>query len=813
MTGVLTDLRFALRGLIKNRGFAIVAILSLALGIGANTTIFTLIRALFLRPLPVRDPGALVAVFTTDAATPGLLLASYPNYRDYRDHNTVFSNLLLYSPVAVSLTGRGEPKMLMAHLVTGNYFDTLGVQPALGRSFLAAEDGAPGGPGVAVISYPLWQRLYAGDPAVLGRVIELNGRPYAIVGVAPDGFAGLNQLAGCDIFLPLSTYPVTYPSPALVTSRRGLLFFAAGRLKPGVSVPQAEAGMNSLAQELEREFPRDNQGRRIRLTSLAESSMDARTRPVVSRSGILLIVISSLVLLIGCGNVANLLLARAAGRGKEIALRMALGASCARLVCQLLTESLLLALAGGIVGLVVARWARDLLWAVRGPTFKYAGFALDLDTPVILFNLAVSVATGILFGLAPALRATQTDLATDLKERAGGTSRGAGRVRSALVVAQVCLALVSLIGAGLFVRSIRDAGQIDPGFEAPHLAAVSYNVNDQGYNEARGRDFHERALERAVAVPGVLSATISKDVPFRVSTRRGVLMAGDPVGPGAQPRPTLTSVIWPGYFHTLGIPLLRGRDFTALDTKSTPRVVIVNETAAAAFWPGQNPIGKTITFAGEGVPVEVVGIARTANYQGLAEPPRTLVYLSFLQYYFPTAVIYIRTAGDPAPVVAAVRRELQPLDRNLMLQAESMEDSIRNLLWAQRFSAWLLTIFGALALLLSVIGIYGVIAYSVRQRRREIGVRMAIGATPSDVQFMVLGEGVRLITLGVIAGSILALAVAGSVESMLFLKSSRDVFTFTLMPAILTLVGIAACWVPAIRSSHADPALALRDEG
>jgi predicted permease len=571
--------------------------------------------------------------------------------------------------------------------------------------------------------------------------------------------------------------------------------------------------MNSVAQELERQFPHDNHGRRIRLTPLAEAAMDARTRPLVSRFGVLLMIISSLVLLIGCGNVANLLLARAAGRGKEIALRMAIGASRFRLIRQLLTESVVLAVCGGLAGLLVARWARDLLWSLRGPTFEHAGFELELDRPVFLFNLAVSVATGILFGLAPALRATQTDLAADLKERAGGGLRGAGAIRSTLVVAQVSLALVSLIGAGLFVRSLLDAHQIDPGFDAAHLASISYKVNDQGYNEARGREYHQRALDAAAAVPGVLSATISKDSPFRVSARRGLLLEGEDVGAGAQPHPTLTSVVWPGYFRTVGIPLLRGRDFSMMDAKTAPRVVIVNETAATAFWPGENPIGKHITFAGEGLPVEVVGIARTANYQNLGEPPQPLIYLSLVQYYFPTAVIYIRTANDPARVLSAVRRQLQPLDRNLMLDAKSLQESVRNLLWAQRFGATLLAVFGGLALLLSMIGIYGLIAYSVHQRRREMGIRMALGATPTDVQFLVLGEGVRLIAIGVIAGSILSLAAAGTVESMLFLKSSRDMFTFTLVPAVLTLVGVLACWVPAVRSSHTDPAITLHDEG
>jgi predicted permease len=541
--------------------------------------------------------------------------------------------------------------------------------------------------------------------------------------------------------------------------------------------------------------------------------MDARTRPVVSRFGLLLMIVSSLVLLIGCGNVANLLLARAAGRGKEIALRMAVGASRFRLVRQLLTESVVLAVCGGLAGILVARWTRDLLWSLRGPTFEHAGFELELDRPVFLFNLAVSVATGILFGLAPALRATQTNLAADLKERAGGGLRGAGAVRSTLVVAQVSLALVSLIGAGLFVRNLLDAHQIDPGFDTAHLASISYKVNDQGYDEARGREYHQRALDAAAAVPGVLSATISKDSPFHVSARRGLLFEGQDVGAGAQPHPTLTSVVWPGYFRTVGIPLLRGRDFIMMDTKTAPRVVIVNETAATAFWPGESPIGKHITFAGEGIPVEVVGIARTANYQNLGEPPQPLIYLSLVQYHFPTAVIYIRTANDPARVLSAVHRRLQRLDRNLMLDAKSLQESIRNLLWAQRFGATLLAVFGALALLLSMIGIYGVIAYSVHQRRREMGIRMALGATPADVQFLVLGGGIRLIAIGVIAGCILSLAAAGTVESMLFLKSSRDMFTFTLVPAVLTLVGVLACWAPAVRSSHTDPSITLHDEG
>jgi predicted permease len=814
MTGVLQDLRYAWRGLCKNRGFAAIAILSLALGIGANTTIFTMIRAIFLRQFPVQDPAALAALVTVEQQSAGVQQTSYPNYRDLRDRNAVFRSLLLYVPVAITLTGRGDPQPMMAQLVTANYFDTLGVHPLPGRGFLPEEDPGTNGPPVAVISHGLWQRLYMSNPRVIGRSIELNGRPYAIVGVAPEGFNGLNQLFGADVFLPFSTYPYTFPTPAMVSSRRAAMFFAVGRLRSGMGMRQAEDALQNVAQDLERQYPRENQGRRIKLTTVAEAAINQRTRPMVSRAGTLLMAISGLVLLVGCGNVASLLLARAAGRSREIALRLAVGASRQRLVQQLLTESLVLAAVGGVLGLVIARWARDLLWAFRGPSFEHASFKLQFDWAVLGFNLGVSLLTGLLFGMAPALRATRINLVDDLKERSAslsGSLRSVGATRSGLVVAQVALALVALVGAGLFLRSLRDAGRIDVGFEHEHLAIIVYNVNDQGYSQARGYEYHQRAVERAAALPGVLSASIARDVPLHVASQRGVRLEGRDAA-DAPSRPTLTSVIWPGYLHTLGIPLLRGRDFNALDAQSAPRVAIVNEAAAAAFWPGEDPIGKRISFANDPLPAEVVGLARTVNYQALAEAPQPLLYLALRQYYFPTATLYVRTAGDPAPVIAAVKRELQALDRNLMLQADTFDATIHDLLWSQRLSATLLTAFGLLALLLAVVGIYGVISYSVRQRSREMGIRMALGASPGEVQQMVLGEGVRLITFGVIAGSILALALAGSVESMLFLKSPRDMFTFTMVPALLTLVGTLACWVPARRSSRTDPAVALREE-
>ena len=812
LDGFLDDLRYALRGLGKNRGFASVAVLSLALGIGANTTIFTLLNAIFLRPLPVRDAAQLVAVNTTDPRIPGLLLCSYPNYLDYRDHNLVFSSLMLYSAVTVNLTGRGDPQLLMGQLVSANYFTTLGVDPVLGRGF-RSEDDVPGAAPVVVISHRLWLRLFDGNRDVARRAIEISGRSYSIVGVAPEGFAGVIQLNGADVFLPFSAYPRVYPLPGLVAQRRALLFPVVGRLKPGESVRQGESALESLAQELERQYPRENQGRRVRLTTVREAAINARMRPVMSQAGAVLMTISALVLLIACGNVANLLLARATGRHKEITIRLAMGASRGRLIRQLLTESVLLAVAGGAGGLVLASWARNVLWALRPPMFKHAGFHLDLDPRVLVFTAGISLATGVLFGLAPAFRGTRADLAVDLKERAGvpeGFNR-LWRPRGVLVMAQVAFSLVALIGAGLFARSLRSAGQIDAGFDAAHLGIVAYNVTDQGYNEGRGREYHRRAVETATAVHGVVSAALGRDAPFHVASTRMVQLEGEANSAG-QGRSTLTSVVSPGYFQTMGIGLLRGRDFRATDGKTAPRVVMVNETAARAYWPGQDPIGRHISFAGEGVPVEVIGIVKTANYMAINEPPQPMVYLSLDQYYFPTAVLYVRTAGDPDAVMGTVRRQVQALDGNLLLQSESVETSIRELLWAQRLSAGVLAVFGGLALLLATIGIYGVISYSVRQRTREIGVRMALGATMDDIHRMILREGTRLVAIGVVAGAGVSLAAAGKVGGMLFLHNPRDVLTFTLVPAILAVVGVVACWIPAVRATRIDPSVALRDE-
>jgi predicted permease len=809
----LGELKYALRGLAKHAGFTVIAVLSLALGIGANSTIFTLLNAILLRPLPLENPASLVSMSTFDPRNPGALGCSYLNYKDYRDRNNVFSELVLYASITLNLTGEGEPRLLMGHIVSGNYFSGLGVKPIVGRGFLPEEDATPNAVAVAVISYSLWNRMFAADPHVTSRTFVIDGRAFSIVGVAPPGFQGINQLYGADLWVPMMMYPQVFPSVQWVNQRRASVFSVAGRMKPHVSMPQAEGAMQSLAADLARQYPRENNGRSVRLAPISEAALSHKERDVYNRTASILLAISGLVLLIACANVASLQLVRAAARTKEITVRLALGASRWQLIRQLLVESVLLSVGGGVAGLLLAQMAGSFLWSIRPPAFKYASFRFDLDPRVLAYTFGIALLTGIFFGLIPAFRATNPDLATDLKERTSQSSAAGGDwgPRSLLVMSQLAFSLIALIGAGLFVRSVINSNQVDPGFDAAHLGIITFNVANQGYNEARGRDYQMRILERAATVPGVEAVTLAKDPPFNASARTVLLEGQDNTASGVG-RVTLTSVTWPGYFPAVKIPLLRGRDFTMQDTKVSPKVAVVNEVAASHFWPGQEAIGKVIQFAGENLPVQVIGVVRNANYQVIGELPQAMIYLAEPQYYFAYSVLYIRAKGDPATVLANVRREVQTIDPNLFLDPETVRTTIQKTLWAQSLSATLLSVFGGLALLLATIGIYGVISYSVTMRFRELGVRMALGATPGDVQSMILREGMRLVLLGICAGAIAALAFSRWLESMLLMVSARDGGTFLVVPVILAAAGVFACWIPARRATRIDPATALRND-
>jgi predicted permease len=813
MAGVLDDLRFELRGLAKSRGFTVVAVLSLALGMGANTTIFTLINGIFLRPLPVAEPARVAALFTLDQKNPGYLTCSYPNYKDIRDLNQVFSGFLLYSTIPLTITGRGEPQPIAGQLVSGNYFSLLGVGPVLGRAFSPEEDAVPGAHPVAVLSHGLWTRQFGADPAVVGRKINLNGLPYTVVGVAPPEFHGVNAMVVADIWVPFMMYQQVYPFASRVNERRALLFATAGRLKPGVTLAAAEQSLKALAAHLEREYPRENEGRTVTLMPLSQAVMKPDTRGNLIRAGKMLTAIAGLVLLIACANVANLLLVRAAGRSKEISIRLALGAGRGRIIRQLLMGSLLLSLAGGAAGLLVARWARDALWALRPVFMRTADFTFAVDARVVGFVAGLSVLTGVLFGLAPALRAVRADLTTELKERAGQAATGGGvPLRSVLVVGQVALALVALVGAGLFVRSLRQAQQFDAGFETGRMAIVTFDLGTQGYGEGRGRGFQRQVIERAASLPGVRGAALATNVPFGSQLSRTVTIEGQESSTLGKGRLALVDMVTPGYFRTVGIALLRGRDFTTMDTPGTPKVAVVNETMAAMFWPGQDVMGKRFFLYGDKEPVEVVGVARNANYAELNERPRAMAYLALAQNYFGNVTLHLRTTGSPESVLGAARHEIRGLDANLLLLPRTMPMVMRNALWAPRMGATLLGCFAALALLLASVGLYGVLAYAVRQRTREIGVRMALGATTQAVQGLILVDGMRLVTIGVVLG--LAGAAAGSrvVQSLLFIVSPWDAAAFLVAPAVLSAVALAACWLPAWRAARVDPIDALRYE-
>ena len=809
--GILQDFRIAWRALVRERRFALIAIVSVALGIGANTTVFSLVNALLLRPLPVRESDRLVTLFTLDTNNPGFWLNSYPNYKDYRDRNTVFASLAICATASVNLSGHGEAQRVMTQLVSANYFSTLGVAPPIGREFLPEEDRSP--EAVAVISYDLWTRLYGSSTAVTTQSITLNRMPYRIVGVAPKGFHGLEAVYAAEVWVPFSMYEQLHPMARMVPQRRFLGQTVVGRLNPGITIPQASAAMDALSAELEREYPTENPRRRVKLVPVDEATINLNTtRPGMTKAGAVLLIVSGLVLLIACANVASLLLARAAGRRREMAVRLAVGAGRWRLVRQLLVFNVSLSVAGGVAGLLCAQWTRGLLWSLRPATFKYAAALPPLDARVLAYGLAVSVLTGVLFGLVPAMASSKSDLAVDLKERTGEAAytRSLWNPRSVLVVAQVAFSLVALVGAGLFVRSLRNAGSIDPGFDAAHLASIDFNLADVAYSEARGRAFRRQALETAAAIPGVDGVTLSQDRFFTVSLQRFVLLGGrDNRGSG---RPTLTGLTWPGYFQTARIPLLAGRDFRMEDDETSPHVAIVNETAARLFWPGEDPIGKPLQFVGDPLPAQVIGVASAVSNRGLGDPPQPVIYLGMQQFYRPVAVLTIHTAADPDATAAAVRRALQRLEPNLPLDAQSVRTTMANLLWAQRILASLLGAFGLLALALAMVGIYGVVSYNVHQRAREIGVRMALGATETDVQSMILAQGIRLVAVGLAIGLALALICSQLVEKLLLVVSPRDAATFVLVPAILGLVAIVACWFPAHRAARLNPAAALRAE-
>jgi predicted permease len=818
MDSVRQDLLHALRLLRKSPGFTAVAVACLAIGIGANTTIFTVLNGILLRPLPVAAPREAVAVFTSDFSGSRYGASSFPDYEDFRRRADALSGLVLYSPAPVALTTKGGVERLFAELATANYFDVVGRPPALGRGFSTGED-RPGAAPVAVIGHGLWLRLFGGDPGVLGRAVVLGGHPFEIVGVAPAGFDGLTRGLAVDLWLPVGAKERLEPGTGDLSGRGSRSWLLLGRLRPGATLDQAQAQLDVVAADLFRAYPDpwrrlEGGGRAVTVVPEWRARIHpALLGPVLGFLALLLVVVA-LVLLIACANLASLLLARAASRTREISVRTALGASRARLLRQLLTESVLLSLAGGAAGLLLAFWGSGLLAALPPPLPVPVRLDLAPDSTVLGFTLTLSLVTGLLFGLAPALAASRGDVVGALKEGALSTSSSprVSRVRGALVVGQVAVSLFLLVGSGLFLRSLGHARALDLGFDPAGLSLLSVDLELGGYDAAGGRAMYTRILERARRLPSVESATLTRHLPLGLGhSRRRATIDGYVPRPG-EDMEVATSSVGSDYFRTLRVPIVRGRALAEGDGEAAPRVIVVNEAFVRRYWPGQDPIGRRFWFGDpSGPPFQVVGVARDGKYFTLGEVPRPFVFTSIQQWYGGSATLLVR--GGPGTSLEALRRELLSLDPNLpVFDPKSMEQHLGLALLPASLAATLLGGFGGLALLLAGLGLYGLMAYVVSQRRREVGIRMALGADGGRVVRLVVSQGMRLAAVGMAAGLGTAAALAPAVGSLLYGIGPGDTVSFLSATALLGAVALLACYVPARRATRVDPAIVLRCE-
>jgi predicted permease len=808
------DLRYGARMLLKNPGFTLIAVFTLSLGIGAVAAIFTLLDEVLIRRLPVEQPHELVTFVRGSSGAPAIF--SYPLYAELRDRHEVLAGVVAYFQRPFSLSDGSQSECVTGQIVSGNYFAVLGVRPALGRFFLAEEDRTPGTHPVIVISHGLWRRRFSADPAVLGKTISLNNYRYTVVGVAPSEFTGTTRGTVNDVYVPIMMQAQTGPGrDGFLDNRHAGWLQLIGRRTPNVSRQQAQAALTILADEPGNTSPgAKDAGKFANRIFLMDGSRGHTDRVQdLSLPLKLLMGVAGFVLAIACANVANLLLARAAARRREIAVRLAVGASRFRLVRQLLTESAILASLGGGAGLLLAYWFTRLLLGFQQQTnFVPRSFDGRLDGRALTFTLGVSLVTGIVFGLAPALQAAKPDFVAALKEDTLGPGAGWRRLslRHLLVVVQVALSLVMLVGAGLCVKSLRRLQAIDPGFEPAKVVTASFDLSQSGYDEARGRQFISELSGRVAALPGVEAVSLANIVAF--SGRfwiSGATIEGSQLQP-SQRDPLDFNAISPNYFRTLGTPLVRGREFTAQDSREAPRAVIVNEAMARRYWPGQEAVGKRIKrreFA------EVIGVVRDSKEKGLTKDPRLAIYLPLLQNYMPDLTLHVRTATPSHTLLAAVRREVQALDPqlpvyNLQTLAEQKDGS----LYTERLAAVLLSLFGLLALLLAAIGIYGVLSYTVTERTRELGIRLALGACPRDLLKIVVGQGMMLVLIGLGLGVGAAFALTRLIEKLLFGVSATDPLTFVLIPLLLAGVALVACFVPARRATRVDPLVALRYE-
>jgi predicted permease len=818
MQTLLSDLRFTWRQLVKSPAFAGTAVVSLALGLSASTTVFSLADALLFRQRPgIADPGRLVDVGRTQRGG-GFDTISYPNYADIRDQNQVFSGVAAYrvEPAALSLDARGSVDRVYGMVVSANYFSVLGVTPVRGRTFLPSDESITEPGPVAVISHRLWRQRFDSDPRVVGSVLRLNSQPVTVVGVAPEGFAGTGVLVP-DVWLPLSMQPaLSGGDRGLFDNRRAVWLMAFARLRAGVALPQAQAQMTTLAARLARDHPEANKDKGIRLEPSHRLAGPLRTPVTLFTS--LLAMLAGLVMLIACSNVAGMLLARAAVRRRELAVRLAIGAGRGRLVRQLLTETLAVFVLGGLGGLLLAWWATHVVGSLLPALPVPVVVDLRLDVRAVAFGLGLSLLTGVCFGLPPALRASRMALASVIKGHPEGAARRLG-MRGVFVVGQVAMALVLLVSASLFLRALQRASAIDPGFRTEGIDVVFLDLRMGGYTPANSRAFVDQLLERLRDRPGIQRAAVAGVVPLggdglsfggvRVPGQRDV---DRPFGEMAD-----WNVVTPGYFQTLDIPIVSGRTFIPPEGGPSSRVAIVNEEMARRLWPGQDAVGRRFEVVGpEGVDgtLEVVGVARDAKYRWIGDSARLFVYVPFgQQSYDRQAVLVRRGHVSGASSMATVRSALAALNPSLpIIEATTLEAYAGLGLLPQRLAGWAAGSLGLVGLLLAALGIYGVTAYSAAQRTREVGIRIALGAERASVTRLMLWQGFRLAAVGAVLG--LAGAAAGSrlLGSLLLGVDALDPLAFGVTAAVFVGITAAASWLPARRAAARDPVEALRLE-